>query len=128
LRHRRDGRREWTARFAALLLVVQAVLLAFSTGAIAEPVVRDQFGYVICSPGAMSGHHGSSSHDRHGGGFDCCTVGCPMFGGLASTPAPIAAQPDRPSASAVRFALNENAAAAGVPPSPRSAQGPPLSA
>jgi hypothetical protein len=124
----RDGRREWTARFAALLLVVQAVLLAFSTGATAEPVVRDQFGNVICSPSASGEHGGSTSHERHGGGFDCCTVGCPMFGGLASTPERAAPPPGQPTAHAVRFALHENAAAAGVPPSPRNAQGPPLSA
>lgn len=124
----REERNGWTARVAALLLVLQATLLAFSAGAAAGPVVRDQFGNVVCSADATGRHRGSPSpHDpRHAGGFDCCTLGCSMFGGFP--PAPAAALPGlgRPFAPPVRFAVRENLAAAGVPASPRSAQGPPL--
>ncbi len=77
----REGTGVGMAYAIALLLVLQAALLAFASGASAAPVARDQFGNVLCMPSA--GGRFDPAHDRHGADASCCTLGCPMLGGPA---------------------------------------------
>ena len=123
----RPGSNRWTAKLAALLFVVQMLLLGFSMGANASPMPRDQFGNVICSSmGGESGHEGTGDH--HAGPVDCCTLGCSVAAGALAPPPPFASLLlSQPLVRSVPFVLYEDVGSGAVE-TPRQTRGPPASA
>lgn len=123
---RRRGWSGWVVRLVALLLVVQGAVLAFSQGASADAMRRDQFGNVLCLASAEMGHgaeHGKP--DRHADMLACCSLGCAMFAGL-TVPAPDYDAPIDVSARAqMEVFVSYRSAIAGFAETPRTTRGPP---
>ncbi|MBB3999486.1 DUF2946 family protein [Aureimonas pseudogalii] len=116
-------------RLVALLFLVQASLLGLSLGAHAEIMPRDQFGNVLCSPGADGTTHAPSKPGGHSSALsDCCTLGCTMFGGpLAPPPTPLSRLERRPLVLETPFVLFEGVGSGAVE-TPRNTRGPPARA
>lgn len=81
-RRRRHG--TWVAFVVAYMLVLQSVLTAFTTGAMASPLPLDAFGGIICASHGATDLPGDGSSDHHKPP-DCCITGCSMLSG-APTP------------------------------------------
>ena len=116
-------------RLVALLFLVQAALIGLSLGAHAEFMPRDQFGNVLCSPGADGMTHAPTKPDGHSTALsDCCTLGCTMFGGpLALPPAPLSRLERQPLLLETPFVLFEGVGSGAVE-TPRNTRGPPARA
>lgn len=125
----RNGPNRWTAKLAALLFLVQMLLLGVSMGASAQPMPLDQFGNVICtSMGGDSGREGTGDRDHSAGQHDCCALGCSMTGGaLAPPPSLVSLLIRQPLVRSVPFVLYEDVGSGAVE-TPRQTRGPPLSA
>ncbi len=120
---------EWTVRLIALLFVVHGALLAFSQGASADTLRRDQFGNVLCLASDDLGHGGAHGKtEGHAGPMACCSLGCAMFAGVVAPPVTDGLPVDIVATIATPpFASYEDALAS-VPKSPRTTRGPPESA
>lgn len=119
----------WTARLVALLFAVQAGLLAFSQGVSADTLRRDQFGNVLCLASTETGHGGTHrTSDSHDDMMACCSIGCSMFAGVASSPPTPEELADTFVASPPRRFVSYAHLLSTVPKSPRSTRGPPVAA
>ncbi|GGD94231.1 hypothetical protein GCM10011390_11200 [Aureimonas endophytica] len=126
MRQRRIGWRRPAAKFAALLLAVQALLFAAALGAEAGAPPRDQFGNVICAAGSEGhGHRAASGHDdSHGGRVACCGLGCLL--GAAAVPPPTAASLPLPARLPLAAGRPLRVGVApGAPAAPLNARAPP---
>lgn len=124
----RNGSNRWTAKLAALLFALQVLLVGFASNALADGMPRDQFGNVICSSTSMQDMQGGSDGSGHQPGkMDCCTLGCPMFGGAAAPPPTLVSLLVRqPLVRIVPFVLYEDVGPGAVE-TPRQTRGPPTS-
>lgn len=123
----RTGSNRWTAKLAALLFVVQMLLVPVSMGASASPMPRDQFGNVICTSLGDETREGTGDRDQHAGQHDCCILGCSMAGGALAPPPLVSTLLRQRLVRSVPFVLYEDVGAGAVE-TPRQARGPPLSA
>lgn len=71
----RQRGRPWVAIVAAYLLVMQALLVGFTSGASTAPAQLDIFGHVLCAPGGGDDGDGSTDHQH---GLHCHALGCGM--------------------------------------------------
>ena len=124
---RRTGWSGWTVRLVALLFVVQGALLAFSQGASADTLRRDQFGNVLCLASAETGHGGTHrTSDSHADMMACCSLGCSMFMGVATVPPVFAEAADAFVAASSAGLVSYADVLPSVPKSPRTTRGPPI--
>lgn len=104
------------------------LLAGLAGSALAHDLPRDQFGNVICSPAdGSSAHAGMDDAGHSSAKLDCCTLGCPMFGGAMAPPPTLNALLVRqPLVRTVVFVLFEDVGSGAVE-TPRQTRGPPLS-
>lgn len=82
--HRARHKRATTVAFiAACVLVLQAFLGAWATGAMAATPTHDAFGNPLCIT-SVDGH-GTTPASDHSKLPDCCTFGCNMASSLLDT-------------------------------------------
>lgn len=113
-------------RVIAMLLVVQGALLAFSQGASADTLRRDQFGNVLCLASASAEHRGNhGTSDSHADMLACCSLGCSMFVATGA-PQPVTSVPIDIFVELRSRSLPSYAdMLPSVPKSPRTTRGPP---